>query len=263
VPGTVNYIEGRADISGRPLSSGVQARETRIEAGQVLSTEPGGKAEVLLMPGVVLRIGDSSAVRMVSPIEANTQVELLRGTAIVEVGLTPKTDRLVVMDHGASIVLNKKGLYSFNADQPNVAVYEGKAEVQMGNRSTDVSKGKQLALMPAMKLKATDFDRKTETSLYDWSMMRSQQMAQMVGYGEPDVYGYAPYWAGWYWSPYYDSWLWGPWGYGLGFGLYGGGWYGGFHGVYHGPVVSGFAAGGFHGGFAGGGFHGGGFGGRR
>jgi FecR protein len=264
-PGTVNYVEGQANIDGRAIPSGAQSMGSRLEVGQTLATGPGSKAEVLMMPGVVLRIGDNSAVRMVSSMFTNAQVELTRGTALVEVSRMGASDRLVVSNHGANIMLNKKGLYSFNADQPSVAVYEGKAEVQLNDRSTDVSKGEQLALVPGVKLKTTHFDRKMETELYDWSLMRSQQMAQMAVAASPYVVGYSPYYAGWYWSPYYSSWLWGPWGYGLGFGLYGGGFWGGYPGFYHGyygyghvPAFRGGYAGGFHGGFAGGGFHGGG-----
>jgi len=43
MPGTVNYIEGSANINGQPLTSGPQ-RSTRIAQGQTLATGMGSKA---------------------------------------------------------------------------------------------------------------------------------------------------------------------------------------------------------------------------
>jgi hypothetical protein len=268
-PGTVNYIEGQALIDGRSIGAGPQ-RSTQLAAGQTLETGMGSKAEMLLTPGVVLRLGDNSAVRMVAPSLTNTQVDLQRGTAIVEVDQILPENRLAVSDHGANILLKKKGLYSFNADQPLLAVYNGKASVVIGDQSTEVGEGKELILQPGAKLKTQSFNRNQEGDLYAWSSLRAQYLAQANSYYIQTVGAYYPgyaYGPGWYWDPWFNTWGWG--GFGLGYGFWGG--YGGFysygHGFYGGyPGFRGaapaIAGGGFHGGFAGGGFHGGG-GGRR
>src|SRR4030081_119628 len=82
-PGTLNYIEGQAAIEGRPLSS-QSVGNTKLEAGQVLATAT-GKAEILLPPGIFLRLGDDSTVQMVSPDLAHTEVRLEQGRANIEV----------------------------------------------------------------------------------------------------------------------------------------------------------------------------------
>src|SRR5205823_11016075 len=64
-PGAVNYIEGHAFLNGQPLSD-KGLRSTFLNANDTLSTDL-GKAEILLTPGVFLRIGDNSEIRMVSP----------------------------------------------------------------------------------------------------------------------------------------------------------------------------------------------------
>ncbi len=271
-PGTVNYIEGQATIDGSAIPSG-SLRSTRVAAGQTLATGMDSKAEMLLTPGEVLRLGDNSAVRMVSPLLTNIQVDLQRGTAIVEVNMIAPGNRLAVSDHGAKILLEKKGLYSFNADQPLLAVYDGRASVQIGDKSTDVGKGKELMLQPGAKLKTQGFDRKQEGELYAWSSLRAQYLAQASTYYTQTSAAYYPGWAygdGWYWNPWFNTWGWG--GFGLGYGFYGGyggyyGAYGGYRGAYGGyrgayPGYSGFrgtpAMGHISGGFSGGGFHGGG-----
>lgn len=281
--GTVNYIEGHAAIDGRALST-QSLKSTIVAPGQTLTTEMGSKAEMLLTPGVVLRLGDNSGVRMVTPSLTNTQVDLQRGTAMVEVDMIAPENHLVVADHGSNIRLEKKGLYSFNADQPLLAVYDGKASVQIGDKSTEVGRGKELTLQPEAKLKTQSFDRNQEGDLYAWSRLRSEYMAEANGYSAQTILVSSPGWwygTGWYWNPYFDSWafvpgagyLYSPFGFGFfspGYAYYGGfgGLYHGYRGVYPGRGLAGRPAysGGFRGapamghfsGGMGGGFHGGG-----
>src|SRR6202000_691578 len=65
VPGTLNYVEGQVSINGQIVNE-MPAGSTQLHEGQVVATE-NGRAEVLLTPGVFLRLGDNSAVSMVSP----------------------------------------------------------------------------------------------------------------------------------------------------------------------------------------------------
>ena len=91
-PGTLNYVEGQATLNGQPLaakSSGVE-----LAQGQTLETR-NGKVEVLLTPGVFLRVGDNSAVTMVSPGLEQTEVQVDRGTAEIEVDQLFKQNHLL------------------------------------------------------------------------------------------------------------------------------------------------------------------------
>src|SRR5579863_10434411 len=54
-----------------------------VKEKQVVRTED-GLAEILLTPGVFLRMGEHSSIRMVSNRLIDTRVELLTGTAVVE-----------------------------------------------------------------------------------------------------------------------------------------------------------------------------------
>src|SRR5512135_3919659 len=78
-PGTINYTEGQVTIDGRTIGA-KQLGSTELAPGRVLETGS-GKAEMLLTPGVFLRLGDHSAVRMVSPSLTDTRVEMVRGRA--------------------------------------------------------------------------------------------------------------------------------------------------------------------------------------
>src|SRR5215831_18442064 len=83
VPGTLNYVEGQASIDNQTLDS-KSVGDAELQNGQILETG-NGKAEILLTPGVYLRIGDNSSVKMVSANLTNTQLALDRGQAMLEV----------------------------------------------------------------------------------------------------------------------------------------------------------------------------------
>jgi hypothetical protein len=294
-PGTVNYIEGAAFIDGRPLNSH-NAGSNALNPGDVLTTGA-GKAEILLTPGIFLRVDDQSAVKMISPDLTQTQVELEKGRAAVEVDQIFPQNMVQIVDGGVTTQLMKTGYYEFDADQPEAMVFDGRAEVQLTNGKWETVKNHhELALVAdGARDKSVNFNsHPANDELYNWSSLRSRYLAEANNQiaGE---YAYEPgFNPGWYWDPYmwdytylgldpfFSPFGWGfyPWGglYG-GLGFYGGGFYGGrgyyggrgfrgggFHGGgfrsggFHGGG-GGFGGGGFHGG--GGGFHGGGGGGRR
>ncbi|HMJ63621.1 MAG TPA: FecR domain-containing protein, partial [Bryobacteraceae bacterium] len=141
-PGVVNYVEGNTSLNGHPVSPG-ELRSAALNAGDVLSVDT-GKAEVLLTPGVFLRLGNNSQVHMISPSLIDTQLELQRGQAMIEVDQIVKDCRISVLNHGASILIEKEGLYRFNADDaPRVAVIDGKAQVYLGDKKLDLGRGRE------------------------------------------------------------------------------------------------------------------------
>jgi len=294
LPGTLNYVEGNVSIDHEgvtPKSVG----STTLEPGQSIATD-NGKAEILLTPGVYLRLGSDSSAQLVSPSITNTEVALNHGEAIVEVDELHKQNDLRIVNGNATTTLQKTGLYEFDNNPAMVRVYKGQAEVQAGEHQVKVKGGHELALAPEnAKLKATGFDKNNYESadLYRWSSLRSQYLAE-ANVDAARVYaGYGWTSPGWFWDPYFASYtfipgagvLYSPFGWGFyspaflysyGYpGFYGrSGFYGrpGFYGAPHvyapragvgprpiarGAIGSTPHAGGF--GVMGGGFHGGGF----
>lgn len=243
LPGAVNYIEGQATLNGLAINAR-QLRSTHVDPGQVLETQD-GRAEVLLTPGVFVRLGDHSAMKMVSSSIIDTRVEVLRGTAMVEADQVLKESRLAVIDHGATTEIVKHGVYAFKAGQPTVMVYDGHAKVQQDDRTADLFKGEQVALGPDNpKLKVKGFHLKaTEAgdSLYAWSKVRSEYAAETNMSLAQTVVNTNPNWyngAGWYWDPYFADWGFMPWDSYLfspfGWGFMSPGFYGGYYGVGYG-----------------------------
>ena len=279
VPGTVNYVEGSASIEGRMLNQR-SVGSAQLEPGQVLETA-NGRAELLLTPGVFLRVGENSAVRMVSPDLLNTRVEVDRGRADFEVDEIHPRNNIEVTEAGASTRLLKNGFYAFDADKHTVRVFKGEAElIETGDvqKQLKLKGDRQVEFADNEAVKSVSFDRdQAEDSLYSWSCLRSQYLAeanmnlasQYAGYG-----GWAP---GWYWDAGFwgytwlpgDGLLWSPFGWGFyspRYIYYGGPIFYGGRGFGRGYVQSRGYAGSFHGqGFSGGGVHsmGGGFHGGR
>ena len=265
-PGSVNYIEGTASLDGRSISNR-NVGSAALGPGEELTTGA-GKAEILLTPGIFLRLDSNSAVKMISPDLENTQVELERGRAGVEVDQIFPQNMVQIVDHGVATQLMKTGYYEFDANQPEAMVFDGRAEVEVGNGKWETVKGHhELALVAdGAHEKTVGFDaHPTNDELYNWSSLRSHYLAEANNQIAPE-YAYGPgFNPGWYWDPYvygytflgwdpfYSPFGWGfyPWGgfYG-GWGFYGHPYYGG-RGFYGG----GYRGGGFNGG---GGFHGGG-----
>src|SRR5947209_14145303 len=79
-PGTINYIEGEATLNGQPIAANSRAE---LAQSQTIATA-NGKVEVLLTPGVFLRLGENASLTMVSPELAKTEVQLNSGRAEVE-----------------------------------------------------------------------------------------------------------------------------------------------------------------------------------
>lgn len=234
-PGTINYIEGQASLEGRQLSS-KSVGHAELAKGQYLATG-NGKAELLLTPGVFLRLDNNSTVKMVAPDLTHTEVQLTQGRATVEVDqLYKQNDILVDLASGQTQLL-KNGLYEFDANANTVRVFNGEAAAfatltpQPGERAIKVKQGKQL-ILPSTDGRTANFDRKaTESSdaLYKWSSLRSGYLGEAnlnlaQSYAGTSGYGYGGGYArGWLWSPsvYSYTWLpgdglfWSPFGYGF------------------------------------------------
>ncbi len=278
-PGAVNYVEGQGTLNGEPLTPNAVGSAV-VGPNQAIATA-NGYVEVLLTPGAFLRIGHDSEARFISTGLTGVNVELTRGSAMVEVADIVKGTTLHFAVNGVPVQIEKKGLYSLNASEGSIRVLDGRADVQQGERTVTLKKGDELATANGNG-KKYDFDLKAEEKqpLYVWSRVRSEDEAQAnLHTANLIVAGGSWYGPGWYWDPLWASYafmpgagiLYSPFGWGYySPAFYGGFWGGGFYprygyygrpGYYRGFTgarVAGVRAMSTGAGFrAGGGFHGG------
>jgi hypothetical protein len=232
-PGVVNYVEGQAAIGGQSLDEN-SVGSVRLTPGQTLTTQS-GKAEILLTPGIFLRAGDNSSVKMISAGLATTVLTVEKGRALVEVDqIYPDAD-LRINVGGTITHLQKPGLYDFDADQNQVRVFDGQALAQAGRKTYQIKGGHELAPNSKGQMKWKGFDKKAyEDELYRWSSLRSSYLAEanvdaarryansQNGGQNGGQYGGgygAAYYGGYPYGPYggfgfgfgYDPWMWDPW----------------------------------------------------
>lgn len=174
--GTVDYFQGDVSIDGLQLVSSV-ARFSDLKEQSVMKTGA-GRAEILLTPGVILRVGENSSVRMLNSSLMSTRVELVSGTAMVE-ALESGTD---VKDPPVTIVYNgfeaqpvKYGIFEITTNPSQLSVFKGESRVTGNGRTVTLKDGNQLSLNETMA--SSKFDAKIADDLYLWSRDRSSYLS--------------------------------------------------------------------------------------
>lgn len=208
VPGTLNYVEGQVSLGSQPLDSKSIGSET-LKAGQSIRTE-NGKAELLLTPGIFLRVGSNSTVKMISPGLTDTEVGVEEGEATIEVTEIHKQNDIRIDADGVTTQLVKNGFYDFDAARNLVLVLDGEAIVEENGQPVKVKGGHELALNQD-STKPQSFDKNTYKSgeLYSWSSLRSAYLAEAnidaaPAYIAGGTFGPGWYGAGWYWDPWFN-----------------------------------------------------------
>jgi hypothetical protein len=216
-PGTLSYLEGRAWSGSKPMTA-VPPAQQPLWPGQIFKTEE-GKAEVFLIPGTYLRLSQNTAFRMVSASLTNTQVELLSGQALVDVKDLRKENRIRISGRGASAMLLKNGLYRFDADEPKVSVFDGKAAVSQGDQTIELTKGHEAVLTTSGPVDQK-FDRdQSKDDLYRWSKLRSEYL-QAANMPRLALVNRGWYGRGWYYGdPWYGHGFGHGWSFGYGHGF--------------------------------------------
>ena len=220
-PGTLNYVEGQVSVQGQKQSP-KSVGSTYLEPNQVLDTR-NGNAEMLLTPGIFMRIGHNSEVKMISPGLADTQVQLTSGSAMLEVDELFKENNVSVVVDGATTRIEKQGLYDFNANPPSVKVLDGKAVTFEGDQKVKLKKGHETLLAEAQPLVQQKYnkDQIEDDPLYRWSKLRSDYATESNVDAANALMMDGGWWGpGWYWDPFWWDFAFMP-GFGMGWGAFG------------------------------------------
>jgi len=250
--GMIHYVEGKVLLEGQPVDPKF-GEFPEVKNDQVLQTEE-GRAEVLLTPGVFLRVSENSSFRMLSNRLSDTALEVLSGSTMLEVDELLKDNAITIRYKDATVSLTKRGLYRFDAEAARLRVYDGDAQAIYGVKTVEVHKGRQVGLDET--LATTSFDLKDTDAFYNWASRRSEYVAAAnvssaraagtsglgsgpgcggfatttngtlcnSGYGYGSPYGYGGYgspYGMWAWNPYFGMFTYLP---GMGYGYNPFGW---------------------------------------
>ncbi|HWD00537.1 MAG TPA: hypothetical protein VG456_27460 [Candidatus Sulfopaludibacter sp.] len=172
--GMVAKVQGTVFLGDQALEDSA-THFPDIKEKQIVRTED-GLAEILLTPGVFLRLGENSSIRMVSNRLIDTRVELLTGSAVVESDDVVKDTNVTIVCAGGSVTMPKAGIYRFNTNPAQLKVYKGTADVELGGQRSSVGTGKMVMLTgDSAALQHFDTD---ETDFLDhWNRQRSEYVA--------------------------------------------------------------------------------------
>ncbi len=136
-----------------------------------------GRAEVLLTPGVFLRLDENSSIRLVSSKFSDTRVELLTGSAIVEVTETAPDTAVKLIYKTWQMRIPKKGVYRVDTEPARVRSYQGEVEVAADGRPDPVAvqEGEVLPLADVLLAEPSTTFANDDFKL--WAMNRSQAIS--------------------------------------------------------------------------------------
>ncbi len=201
--GLIHYTEGQVFVDGQLIEPKF-GQFPQLKDHQELGTGD-GRVEVLLTPGVFLRVGENSAMRMVSNRLSDTRLELVSGEAIVQVDELLKANSITVTYHDYAVTFPKAGIYRLTTEPTELRVYGGEASVDLKGQAKVVKEDRRLVMDG--ELRETKFDKNEVDDLYKWSRRRSEYIAMANVTAaktlfDSGMYG-LPYPGGiWIWNPY-------------------------------------------------------------
>ena len=125
--GLLNFSEGAVFINNQPVKQHAGAYPSVHEGSDLLTQS--GRAELLLTPSAYLRIGQNSAVRMISDRLTDTKVELLYGSAMLDSTEAPENSGITLIFKERHVQIKKPGKYRIDSDPPQFRVFQGTAEI--------------------------------------------------------------------------------------------------------------------------------------
>jgi hypothetical protein len=173
--GVIHFFEGSVYLGDQPLEPHPGKFQLLAEGDELRTAQ--GQAEVLLTPGVVLRIGEKSAIRMVANGLADTRVELLAGSAIVDSDEPAANASVTLIYKSWKVHILKKGAYRIDSDPQRLWVDQGKAEVFAEGSATPVLVEQGMDLPLAATLAPDRSTSEPADELSDWSKGRAESIS--------------------------------------------------------------------------------------
>lgn len=197
--GLIHYVEGRVLLGDQQVESKM-GNFPDVKENATLKTGL-GRAEVLLTPGVFLRVGENSSFRMITNRLIDTRLEFLSGSALVEADDILKDNSVTVVFRDATVRPVKSGLYRFDSNPPALRVFDGEAAVETPSGKLVVKEGRMLPFDGG--LAAVKFDKETTDGLDRWSRRRAETVAMANISAARSLRSRGVTSSLWAWNPYY------------------------------------------------------------
>lgn len=182
--GGINAISGQATVTAKGESDWQQLMITDdLNAGDRVRTGYDGRIEILLNPGSFLRVGSNSEVEMSNNSLDNVEVQLIKGTAIVEATGPEKLDlNINISTPHTKLAIVRQGLYRLSVvpgDTTELIVRKGRV-ILSDDSHTKVKDGNKVVFSQTNTsvAKMTKEDKKREDDIDQWSAERAGTVAR-------------------------------------------------------------------------------------
>jgi len=199
--GLIHYMEGEVYVADK-LTTPKHAEFPRLEAGQIIRTAA-GRAEILLTPGVFLRVAENSEARLASSSLADTRVDLLAGSALLEVGEMEKENSVMLTVGEPKLDFRKHGLFRVDADPASVHVFDGEVIATRDGQTLTVKEGRETLLGGV--LEAEKFDKEETDAFHRWASRRAGYLASANLSAAKSLFDNGTTWtrSGWFYNQWF------------------------------------------------------------
>jgi hypothetical protein len=171
--GVINCFEGSVSVDGQTLEQRF-GRFNEIKPGSDLRTTL-GRAEIMLTPGVLLRVDQNSAIRMVSNSLADTRLEFLGGSAILDSRNAAPGAPVHITYKDFQMRFARAGRYRMDSDPAGLQVDQGEADVLLRDKALLVKAGEALPF--SLPLTARVAAIRDHIGLEQWDSDRSASIS--------------------------------------------------------------------------------------
>ena len=147
-----------------------------IGEGRVLHTAL-GRAEVLLTPGAFLRLDENSSIRMLATPFSDTRIELLSGSAILEMTETSPGTSVKLIYKNWQMHVPQEGTYRIDTAPPRIRPYKGEVKIAIDGK-TDVVTVREGEVLPLAEVLVPEVSAGFGNDDFKfWAMSRSQAIS--------------------------------------------------------------------------------------
>ncbi len=201
----LHHIQGKVYLDGKLVDDvrpGLKLDQFHTLAkGTVLGTEL-GLAEILMSPGLIVRVGERTEIMMATPDRGGAVLELKKGAISIEAAEI-KDGALSVRHGGAVFTIRKPGTYWVGGEPAEARVYDGQAELVRGAAKRSLKRAQALSMV--VDAEPRKLDIATSNSLMRWSRQRGHYLGLASAAAAWSILYARAGWAasGWFFNPYY------------------------------------------------------------
>jgi hypothetical protein len=171
--GVINFFEGSVSIDGQTLEQKF-GRFNEVKPGSELRTVL-GRAEIMLTPGVMLRVDENSAIRMVSNTLSDTRLEFIGGAAILDSRNAAPGAPVYINYKDFQMRFARAGRYRMDSEPAGLQVDQGEADVLLRDKALLVKAGQALPFSSPLTAQVASI--RDHTGLEQWDSNRSASIS--------------------------------------------------------------------------------------